>query len=106
EFEGRQAFGLLLQYPNTYGVLSDLKEFIAKAKASETLIVMATDLLALTIIKSPGEWGADIAVGSAQRFGVPMGFGGPHAGFMAVRSGLERALPGRLVGQSIDAHGN
>ncbi|MFM8204795.1 MAG: glycine dehydrogenase, partial [Actinomycetales bacterium] len=106
EFEGSQAFGLLLQYPNTYGVLSDLKEFIARAKASETLIVMATDLLALTIIKSPGEWGADIAVGSAQRFGVPMGFGGPHAGFMAVRAGLERALPGRLVGQSIDAHGN
>jgi len=105
-FTGVDAFGLLIQYPNTFGELSDLTKVIAEAKSKETLVIMATDLLALTIIKSPGEWEADIAIGSAQRFGVPMGFGGPHAGFMSVRSGLERGLPGRLVGQSIDSHGN
>jgi glycine dehydrogenase len=105
-FTGVDAFGLLIQYPNTFGELSDLTKVIEEAKSKETLVIMATDLLALTIIKSPGEWEADIAVGSAQRFGVPMGFGGPHAGFMSVRSGLERGLPGRLVGQSIDSHGN
>ncbi len=105
-FTGIDAFGLLIQYPNTFGELSDLTKVISEAKTKETLVIMATDLLALTIIKSPGEWEADIAVGSAQRFGVPMGFGGPHAGFMSVRAGLERGLPGRLVGQSIDSHGN
>ncbi|MEN9305926.1 MAG: hypothetical protein RLY76_1194 [Actinomycetota bacterium] len=99
-------FGVLVQYPNTFGELSDYGSVIEKVHQNDGLVVMATDLLALTLIKSPGEWGADIAVGSAQRFGVPMGFGGPHAGFMAVRNGLERGLPGRLVGQSIDAHGN
>lgn len=99
-------FGVLLQYPDTFGSLNDFSEAIAKAHNSGALVIMASDLLALTLIKSPGEWGADIAVGSAQRFGVPMGFGGPHAGFLAVREGLERSLPGRLVGQSIDSHGN
>lgn len=99
-------FGVLLQYPDTFGSLNDFSDAIAKAHSGGALVVMASDLLALTLIKSPGEWGADIAVGSAQRFGVPMGFGGPHAGFLAVREGLERSLPGRLVGQSIDSHGN
>ena len=99
-------FGVLLQYPDTFGSLPDFSDVISKVHSGNGLVIMATDLLALTLIKSPGEWGADIAVGSAQRFGVPMGFGGPHAGFLAVRSGLERSLPGRLVGQSIDSHGN
>jgi len=99
-------FGVLIQYPDTFGSLNDFSDAIAKAHSGGALVIMASDLLALTLIKSPGEWGADIAVGSAQRFGVPMGFGGPHAGFLAVREGLERSLPGRLVGQSIDSHGN
>ena len=99
-------FGVLLQYPDTFGSLNDFSDAIAKAHSGGALVIMASDLLALTLIKSPGEWGADIAVGSAQRFGVPMGFGGPHAGFLSVREGLERSLPGRLVGQSIDSHGN
>jgi len=99
-------FGVLLQYPDTFGSLNDFSDAIAKAHSGGALVIMASDLLALTLIRSPGEWGADIAVGSAQRFGVPMGFGGPHAGFLAVREGLERSLPGRLVGQSIDSHGN
>ena len=99
-------FGVLIQYPDTFGSLNDFSDAIAKAHNGGALVIMASDLLALTLIKSPGEWGADIAVGSAQRFGVPMGFGGPHAGFLAVREGLERSIPGRLVGQSIDSHGN
>jgi len=99
-------FGILVQYPDTSGAIIDFEQLAAKAHEQNALVIAATDLLALTLIKAPGEWGADIAVGTAQRFGVPMGFGGPHAGFMAVRAGLERALPGRLIGQSIDAHGN
>ena len=99
-------FGILVQYPDTTGAINDFSELATQAHSKEALVIAATDLLALTLITAPGEWGADIAVGSAQRFGVPMGFGGPHAGFMAVRAGLERALPGRLIGQSVDAHGN
>ena len=102
----QEFFGLLVQYPDTNGEICDYAKVTEYAHDKGALVIAATDLLALTLIKAPGEWGADIAVGSAQRFGVPMGFGGPHAGFMAVRSGLERSLPGRLVGQSIDAHGN
>ena len=102
----QEFFGLLVQYPDTTGEICDYEKVTEYAHSQGALVIAATDLLALTLIKAPGEWGADIAVGSAQRFGVPMGFGGPHAGFMAVRAGLERSLPGRLVGQSVDSHGN
>ena len=98
-------FGALLQYPDTTGTVIDYASFAEYAHSSNAFVIAATDLLALTMLKAPGEWGADIAVGTAQRFGVPMGFGGPHAGFLAVRTGLERSMPGRLVGQSIDATG-
>jgi len=98
-------FGALLQYPDTTGEIIDYSQFAAYAHERGALVIAATDLLALTLLKAPGEWGADVAVGTSQRFGVPMGFGGPHAGFLAVRSGLERSMPGRLVGQSIDATG-
>ena len=102
----QEFFGLLVQYPDATGEICDYAKVTEFAHSKGALVIAATDLLALTLIKAPGEWGADIAVGSAQRFGVPMGFGGPHAGFMAVRAGLERSLPGRLVGQSVDSHGN
>jgi len=102
----QEFFGLLLQYPDTTGEICDYAKVTEYAHSKGALVIAATDLLALTLIKAPGERGADIAVGSAQRFGVPMGFGGPHAGFIAVRAGLERSLPGRLVGQSVDSHGN
>jgi glycine dehydrogenase len=98
-------FGVLVQYPNTFGVVIDHHDLAKWAHDKGAVVVAASDLLALTMLKAPGEWGADVAVGSTQRFGVPMGFGGPHAGYMAVRNGLERSMPGRLVGQSIDAHG-
>jgi len=101
-----EVFGVIVQYPNTNGEILDYRDLAAWAHERNALMIAATDLLALTLITPPGEWGADIAVGSAQRFGVPMGFGGPHAGFMAVRNGLERSMPGRLIGQSLDAHGN
>ena len=97
--------GVLLSYPGTSGQVRDLRPVIEQAHAAGALAVVACDLLALTLLTPPGELGADVAVGSAQRFGVPMGFGGPHAGFMSVRAGLERSLPGRLVGVSVDADG-
>jgi glycine dehydrogenase len=98
-------FGVLIQDPGTSGRLRDHAALTAQAHAAGALVVAATDLLALTLLRPPGEWGADIAVGSSQRFGVPLWFGGPHAGFIAVREALARSLPGRLVGQSIDADG-
>ncbi len=100
------AFGIFVQYPGSSGRVWNPSEVIAAAKANGALAVVAADLLALTLITSPGELGADVAVGSSQRFGVPMGFGGPHAGYMAVRAGLERQLPGRLVGVSQDSTGH
>jgi glycine dehydrogenase len=103
-FDG-EFFGLLLQYPDTTGEVIDYSKVTEYAHSKGALVIAATDLLALTLLKAPGEWGADIAVGTSQRFGVPMGFGGPHAGFLAVRNGLERSMPGRLVGQSIDTTG-
>jgi len=100
------AFGVFVQYPAASGRLWDPTAIVAAVKEKGGLAVVAADLLAMTLVKSPGELGADVAVGTTQRFGVPMGFGGPHAGYMAVRAGLERQLPGRLVGVSVDADGH
>src|ERR1700754_3833029 len=105
QLEGTEVFGGLLQYPGTSGAVRDLRPAIAALHARGALAVVAADLLALTLLASPGELGADIAVGSAQRFGVPMGYGGPHAAYMAVRDALKRSLPGRIVGLSIDSRG-
>ncbi len=98
-------FGVVLQYPGASGALRDHEALIALAHERGALVTVAADPLALCLLRPPGEIGADVAVGSSQRFGVPMGFGGPHAAFMAVREGLERALPGRLVGLSVDVDG-
>jgi len=100
-----QVFGALVQYPDTFGAIHDYTEFAARARAAGALVTAATDLLALTLLRPPGEWGADIAVGSAQRLGVPLGYGGPHAAFFATRDALKRHLPGRIVGVSKDARG-
>ncbi|MFC5926270.1 aminomethyl-transferring glycine dehydrogenase [Micromonospora vulcania] len=99
-------FGLHLQYPGASGAVRDHAALVDAAHAAGALVTVAADLLALTLLRAPGEIGADIAAGTTQRFGVPMGFGGPHAGYLAVRAGLERMLPGRLVGVSRDADGN
>ncbi len=100
-----KVFGVLVQYPDTCGVINDFSAFIGKAHAAGALVTVATDLLALTLLKPPGEFGADIAVGSAQRFGVPLGYGGPHAAFFATRDEFKRQMPGRLVGVSKDSRG-
>src|SRR5712671_2688736 len=105
DLDKAEVFGGLLQYPATSGAVRDLRPAIAALRAKGALAVVAADLLALTLLASPGELGADIAIGSAQRFGVPMGYGGPHAAYMAVRDALKRSLPGRIVGQSIDTRG-
>jgi glycine dehydrogenase len=99
------AFGVLLQYPDTFGHIRDYKALADSVHARGGLVAVATDLLALTLIAAPGEWGADIVVGNSQRFGVPYGFGGPHAAFMACRDAYKRSMPGRLIGVSMDAEG-
>ncbi len=98
-------FAALLQYPDTLGRIDDLAAFCARVSAARGVSIVAADLLALTLLRPPGEFGADICVGSSQRFGMPLGFGGPHAGFIACRDKLKRKLPGRLVGVSVDARG-
>ncbi|MGP3918124.1 aminomethyl-transferring glycine dehydrogenase [Nonomuraea sp. 10N515B] len=101
-----ECFGVLVQYPGASGRLRDFRAVAAAAHEAGALVVAAADLLALTLVATPGELGADIAIGSSQRFGVPFGFGGPHAAYMSVREGLQRQMPGRLVGVSVDADGD
>jgi glycine dehydrogenase len=99
------SFGVLLQYPGASGAVRDLAPVTDAAHAAGATVTVAADILALTLLKPPGEMGADVAIGSTQRFGVPMFYGGPHAAYMAVRDSLKRQLPGRLVGVSVDADG-
>jgi len=101
-----EACGVLVQYPDTTGRVVDYTEFSKSIKSAGALFITATDLLALTLLKPPGEFGADIALGSAQRLGVPMGYGGPHAAFFAVKDSLKRIMPGRLIGVSVDSNGD
>lgn len=105
EFSGRE-FGAILQYPMATGEIQDYAEFTATCHAKEVLVTAAVDILALALLKSPAEWGADITVGSTQRFGIPMGFGGPHAGYLATKEAFKRTMPGRIIGVSIDRLGN
>ena len=101
-----EVFGVQLQYPGTYGDISDIESIISRVKEQKAMVSVASDLLALVLLKSPGEMGADIVLGSSQRFGVPMGFGGPHAAFFAAREKLKRSIPGRIIGVSVDSRGN
>ncbi len=102
---GVDSFGVLLQYPDTFGRIDDHAALAEAVHARGALLAVATDLLALTLLRAPGEWGADIVIGNTQRFGVPFGFGGPHAAFMACRDAFKRSMPGRLIGVSVDAEG-
>lgn len=102
----QDVFGALVQYPSTTGEVRDLTDIIAQAQSNKTLVTVATDLLASALLKPAGEMGADVVIGSAQRFGVPMGYGGPHAAFMATRDKHKRTMPGRVIGVSIDSNGN
>jgi glycine dehydrogenase len=99
-------YGALLQYPSADGKVHDYADFVSKAKANGTFIAVAADLLSLVLLTPPGEWGADVVVGNSQRFGVPMGYGGPHAAFFACRDAFKRTMPGRIIGVSVDSHGN
>ena len=100
-----QVFGALVQYPNTYGEIVDYSAFVQQAHAAGALVAVAADLLSLTLLRPPGEFGADIALGSTQRFGVPLGYGGPHAAYFATRDAFKRQMPGRIVGVSKDSRG-
>ena len=102
---GKDVCGVLVQYPATDGTVDDYKSLVEKAHAANVKVCVATDLLALTLLTPPGEWGADIVIGSAQRFGVPLGYGGPHAAFLACHDEYKRMMPGRIIGVSIDAQG-
>ena len=104
--DGNEAFGLLLQYPGTHGDLQDISPTIARAHEANTLVTVAADIMSLLMVKSPGSLGADVVVGNTQRFGVPMGFGGPHAAYFATRDAYKRSTPGRIIGVSIDRRGN
>ncbi|MEY4871283.1 MAG: hypothetical protein RLZZ563_613, partial [Pseudomonadota bacterium] len=106
KMEPERLFGAIFQYPGTYGHVIDFTSEIAALHATKAVAIVATDLLALTLLKEPGAMGADIAIGSSQRFGVPLGYGGPHAAFMSCKDDMKRAMPGRIVGVSIDARGN
>jgi len=101
----QRVFGVLVQYPATDGRLRDYRAFAEKVHAAGAWLVAATDLLALTLLTPPGEWGADVCIGNSQRFGVPMGYGGPHAAFMTARDEFKRKMPGRIIGVSVDAQG-
>src|SRR5438105_1171350 len=105
EFTDRM-FGALVQTPDEAGALHDLREFITRAHAADVLVAVGTDLLSLTLVTPPGEMGADVVFGNSQRFGVPLGFGGPHAAFFATRDKYVRQAPGRIIGVSVDVHGN
>ena len=106
DLDPTEVFGAIFQYPGTHGRISDFSSLIARLHQTGALAAVAADILALLLLKSPGEMGADIAIGSTQRFGVPMGYGGPHAAYMAVKDAIKRSMPGRLVGVSVDARGN
>ncbi len=106
DLDPTEVFGAIFQYPGTHGDVRDFSGLIARLHQTGALAAVAADILALLLLKSPGEMGADIAIGSTQRFGVPMGYGGPHAAYMAVKDAIKRSMPGRLVGVSVDARGN
>ena len=106
DFDAAAYCGVLVQYPNTYGEIVDYRRLAERAHVAGALVIAAADILALTVLTPPGEWGADVAIGSTQRFGVPLGFGGPHAAYIATHDKYTRQMPGRIIGLSIDAHGN
>ncbi|NDD35035.1 MAG: glycine dehydrogenase (aminomethyl-transferring), partial [Flavobacteriia bacterium] len=98
-------FGAIIQYPNAVGQIEDLRGFVAACQAQEVRVAVAADLLSLTLLAEPGSWGADVVLGSTQRFGIPMGFGGPHAAFFASKEEYKRFMPGRIIGRTIDTDG-